>query len=238
MRVAAVSADLTLPFLVRESLRATGADVLHLGDLSSLVCLLKEGFSFHSIVWFVPALGHDQILFCERLINDYPGLRLMLITEDIREHPLADRLAQKVEVLHRSGQEDAQVDAIRRFLVAADRPVKACHPVTDNEIVLMPGIILNLDLKYLDNHGQIYSLPGKEFELLQYFLKNRGRFVTIKDILLSVWDEYTSPENARQYIFKLRRKLYSKQTDCNLIIHRKGIGYTLLQEDTRFLVNY
>lgn len=238
MKVAAVSSDFTLPFLVREAVRASGVDVLHLGDLSSLVCLLKEGFFFQGVVWFVPALFHDQLLSCERLVSDYPDLPLMLITDDIGEQPLLDKLMKKVEVLQRSLAEDEQVKAIRRFLLAMDRQPRSRTTGGNREIMLMPGITLNLDLKYVNNDGQIYTLPGKEFELLQFFLENRGRFVTIKEILLTVWDEYTSPENARQYIFKLRRKLYAKQADCNLIIHRKGMGYTLLEEETRFLVNF
>ncbi|MBO8162774.1 MAG: winged helix-turn-helix domain-containing protein [Brevibacillus sp.] len=238
MRVAVVSSDLTLPFLIRESLRSTGVEVLHIGDLNSLLCLLKENIAFAGIVWHVPVLMHEQLLNSEKLIGDYPHIRLMLITDEIREPSLVPIMAQQVEVLMRSEPEDAQRTSIRSFLVPSETAETGSRSVAQNEIVLMPDITLNLDLKYLKNQGRIYSLPGKEFELLQYFLENRGRFVTIKEILLSVWDEYTSPENARQYIFKLRRKLYSEQANTNLIIHRKGIGYTLLGESTRFLANF
>ncbi len=50
-----------------------------------------------------------------------------------------------------------------------------------------------------------------------FFIDTRDRFVTTEEILLAIWDEYTTNETVRQYIYKLRKKLYTNQKKLQFV---------------------
>jgi DNA-binding response OmpR family regulator len=72
---------------------------------------------------------------------------------------------------------------------------------------------------------QRLTLTGKEFSVLEYFLRHQGEVVSQEDLLEHVWDERANPfsNTVRVHINSLRRKLGS----ANYIETFVGQGYRL-----------
>lgn len=77
--------------------------------------------------------------------------------------------------------------------------------------------------------GEKISLTPKEYDLLRYFLINRGKMLTHKQILKEVWGAAHGDDMQylRVYISQLREKIDDKNTDTPYIMTEPGIGYRM-----------
>src|SRR3990172_470567 len=82
--------------------------------------------------------------------------------------------------------------------------------------------------------GRSVQLTPREFDLLQYLLRNRGRVLTPEAILANVWGpEYSGEETlVKQFIHRLRMKIEPDPANPEHIVTIRGSGYAL-EEDTR-----
>ncbi len=80
---------------------------------------------------------------------------------------------------------------------------------------------------YLD--GQKAALTPKEYELLRYFMVNRGKMLTHKQILKEIWGPAHGDDTqyVRVYIGQLREKLEADPSHPRFIITEPGIGYRM-----------
>ena len=81
--------------------------------------------------------------------------------------------------------------------------------------------------------GKKIELTTKEYALLEYLARERGRVVGRAEIAEHVWDEEFDPFSnlIEVYINRLRRKLDEGRA-APLIQTRRGAGYVLLNEET------
>jgi two-component system, OmpR family, copper resistance phosphate regulon response regulator CusR len=87
---------------------------------------------------------------------------------------------------------------------------------------------MNLDSKEVTRGGQPINLTAKEFQLLEYLLRNKNRVVSRADIAIHVWDiDFETNTNVIDvYINYLRNKV-DKPFDEKLIQTQIGMGYIL-----------
>ena len=87
---------------------------------------------------------------------------------------------------------------------------------------------LNLDSKEVKRDNQIINLTAKEFQLLEYLLRNKNRLVSRVDIAINVWDvDFETNTNVIDvYISYLRNKI-DKNFEHKLIQTQVGMGYIL-----------
>jgi two-component system KDP operon response regulator KdpE len=73
------------------------------------------------------------------------------------------------------------------------------------------------------------SFTPKEYDLLRYFLVNRGRMLTHKQILKEVWGaaHVEDTQYLRVYIGQVREKLETKKGLGKIIVSEAGIGYRM-----------
>lgn len=73
------------------------------------------------------------------------------------------------------------------------------------------------------------NFTPKEYALLKYFLVNRGKMLTHKDILRDVWGEAHSQDTQylRTFIGQIREKLEDTPAQPRLILTEPGIGYRM-----------
>ncbi|TYS60639.1 helix-turn-helix domain-containing protein [Bacillus infantis] len=200
-----------------------------LPNTRELLQLVEEGISPRYVVWHVPIFREIHLKFCIQWKKKYTNTRLLVVID---------------KEVHLQLNKDYSFDKIIDFCILGNNYEKISDFIQKDTrdiflsplkkqssplyIPIYPGIKVNPSLRYLDNNGSIISLPAKEYELLMYLVKQRGNFVTIEQILLSVWDEFSSPENARQMIYKLRKKLYRNTPPYNILLYVRGTGYTLV----------
>jgi DNA-binding response OmpR family regulator len=85
---------------------------------------------------------------------------------------------------------------------------------------------LNLDKKQAKRGNHIINLTAKEFGLLEFLMRSKGRVVSKEEIAEKVWDVHfdTGTNFVEVYINLLRKKI-DKDFDNKLIHTRFGLGY-------------
>ncbi len=93
------------------------------------------------------------------------------------------------------------------------------------------GLEMNLDSKEVNRDGQKINLTAKEFQLLEYFLRNKNRVLSRADIAVNVWEiDFQSNTNVIDvYVNYLRNKIDKKFSE-KLIQTHVGMGYILKEK--------
>ena len=89
----------------------------------------------------------------------------------------------------------------------------------------LPGDML---ARKVTRQGQRIDLPPKEYDLLEYLMRNAGRVVTKTMIMENVWEYNFDPQTniVETRMYKLREKV-DKPFDRELIHTVRGVGYVL-----------
>jgi len=87
---------------------------------------------------------------------------------------------------------------------------------------------MNLDTKEVRRDGHVINLTAKEFQLLEYLIRNKNRVVSRADIAVNVWeiDFDTNTNIIDVYINYVRNKV-DKPFESKLIQTQVGMGYIL-----------
>ena len=95
-------------------------------------------------------------------------------------------------------------------------------------ILKVADLEMNLDSKEVKRDNIKINLTAKEFQLLEYFMRNRNRVVSRADIAVSVWDiDFDTQTNVIDvYVNYLRNKI-DKNFSAKLIHTQVGMGYVL-----------
>jgi DNA-binding response OmpR family regulator len=90
---------------------------------------------------------------------------------------------------------------------------------------------LDLHRKTAERAGKKINLTAKEFELLEFFMRNEGRVLSRPEIAENVWELTfdTGTNIVEVYINLLRRKV-DRDFDQKLIHTRVGLGYIMSVE--------
>lgn len=101
-----------------------------------------------------------------------------------------------------------------------------------------PGVVyriadleLDAESKLVRRKGNIIDLTAKEFNLLEYLLKNEGKVLSRADIAESVWDlSFDTGTNIIDVYINYLRKKIDKDFSPKLIHTLIGMGYVLREE--------
>ncbi len=106
-------------------------------------------------------------------------------------------------------------------------------PVTDEKLLSIANLDLDLNRKEARRDGQKIVLTAKEFQLLEYLLRNRDKVVSREDISRDVWETEFDPQTnvIDVYVNFLRKKLDKGYTP-KLIHTQVGMGYILKDDNS------
>jgi two-component system, OmpR family, copper resistance phosphate regulon response regulator CusR len=95
-------------------------------------------------------------------------------------------------------------------------------------VLKLSDLEMNLDNKEVKRDNTVIHLTAKEFQLLEYLLRNKNRVVSRADIAINVWDmDFDTNTNVIDvYISYLRNKV-DKNFEQKLIQTQVGMGYIL-----------
>lgn len=101
--------------------------------------------------------------------------------------------------------------------------------VVDNSVLLVQGIRLDVDRHQVSVNGAPISLPLKEFELLEFLMRNAGRVLTRMQLIDRVWgsDYVGDTKTLDVHIKRLRAKLEVNPADPKIIQTVRGLGYKM-----------
>lgn len=117
----------------------------------------------------------------------------------------------------------------RELLVRIRALLKRMHSQVATGSLLTAGdLVMNLDSKEVTRNHQPVSLTAKEFQLLEYFLRNKNKVLSRADISLNVWDiDFDTRTNVIDVYVNYLRKKIDKGFDEPLIHTQVGMGYVL-----------
>ncbi len=75
--------------------------------------------------------------------------------------------------------------------------------------------------------GKPLGLSAREFALLGYFIRRRGKVVSREDLLTSVWGHEVAPETRTvdSHVAQLRKKIERKPSSPRFLVSIRGAGY-------------
>jgi len=93
-------------------------------------------------------------------------------------------------------------------------------------IIQIEEVTLDIAKKQVVKSGEIIDLTGKEYEVLEYLMKNKGSILSRDQILNHVWDyEYVGASNIVDVIIKNIRKKLDRGEGNTIIYTKRGLGY-------------
>lgn len=100
--------------------------------------------------------------------------------------------------------------------------------VPSGNVLRVADLEMNLDTKEVQRDSKPIPLTAKEFQLLEFFMRNRNRVLSRVDIAVSVWDiDFDTKTNVIDvYVNYLRNKI-DRQFSTKLIHTQVGMGYVL-----------
>lgn len=99
---------------------------------------------------------------------------------------------------------------------------------TESSILQAGNLEMNLLTRKVKRGNTPLDLQSREFQLLEYLVRNKGRIVTRTMLLEQVWDYHFDPQTnvIDVHISRLRAKI-DKGFDTPLIRTVRGAGYTI-----------
>ena len=223
--------------------------VLVIEDERRLALYIKKGLEEHNFAVDIASDG-ERGLFCAS-VNEYDVIVLDLLL------PKKDGLTVLRELREGGNQapvliltaRDALADKVAGFDAGADdyltKPFSFVELLLRVRALLRRGkvepqvklqvgdLVMDLTAHRASRAGKLLQLTGKEFALLEFFLRNPGRVLTRTTISEHVWDygfENTLSNVIDVFVNRLRHKI---ERDCpHKLLHTvKGVGYVLQEKD-------
>ncbi|MFN8354621.1 MAG: response regulator transcription factor [Spirosomataceae bacterium] len=205
--------------------------------------LLKEGFEVETAYdGFVGArLGTTHAYDLILLDINLPIMNGFEVCKAIRQHGIntpvlmltaLGEIDDKVKGLEQ-GADDYLVKPfdLRELLArihALLRRSKADHFDQNAELLREDSLEMNLRTKTVTREGKTIELTAREFEMLEYMLRNKGRVLSKMDFVEKVWDlNFDTNTNIIEVYINYLRKKIDRDFDPKLIHTKKGLGYYL-----------
>ncbi|MBC7629614.1 response regulator transcription factor [Ferruginibacter sp.] len=95
-------------------------------------------------------------------------------------------------------------------------------------ILKVANLEMNIDSMEVNRDGKSINLTAKEFQLLEYFMRNRNRVVSRADIAVKVWDiDFDTKTNVIDVYVNFLRNKIDRDFEPKLIHTQVGMGYML-----------
>ena len=218
-RVLVVEDDEAIADVLRRTLRQEGHEVRSSADGVEALRVAEE-FVPDLVVLDLGLPGLDGVEVCRRLRaeSDVPILILTARTD----------LDDRVEGLD-SGADDYLVKPFeRQELLARLRALMRRRPPRGSAALVVGDLLLNPDTREVTRGERQIELTNREFELLEYLMRNERLVVSREQLLEEVWeyDPMAMTNTIDVFISNLRRKL--EHDDQPRLLHTKrGAGYVL-----------
>ena len=218
-RVLVVEDDESIADVLRRTLRQEGHEVRSSVDgVEALQA--AEAFVPDLVILDLGLPGLDGVEVCRRLRAD-SDVPILILTA-------RSELGDRVEGLD-SGADDYLVKPFeRQELLARMRALMRRRPPRGSAALVVGDLRLNPDTREVNRGDRQIELTNREFELLEYLMRNERLVVSRERLLEEVWgyDPMAMTNTIDVFISNLRRKL--EEGDEDRVLHTKrGAGYVL-----------
>jgi DNA-binding response OmpR family regulator len=218
--------------------------ILIIDDEATIVQFLKIGLESNLYVVetasdgergaFLGRTGNYDLIILDYMLPKYNGAEVLKEIRQENRHVPVLMLTVKSELKDKEeifslGADDYLTkpflfdELLMHVSALLRRPVK-----TEDSLLRLDNFTLNLTSKVCRRNGQEIYLTRREFSLLEYLMRNRGRIVSRGQILEHVWDYNADPfsNSIETHIATVRRKI-NGDGQRNLIHTFTGRGYKM-----------
>jgi two-component system KDP operon response regulator KdpE len=180
----------------------------------------------------VAAVSRPDAAIIDLVLPDGDGIELCRRLREWTDVP--------VIVLSAVGDEDAKVRALaagaddyvtkpfgpRELVARLQANLRRTEPGPEEAVIEADGLVVDLSRHTVHRDGEEIHLTPTEFGLLALLARNRGRLMTHRDLLVSVWGAGYSEDThvLRAHIANLRRKI-EPASGQRYIRTDPGVGY-------------
>ncbi len=163
----------------------------------------------------IAAVSHPSAAIIDLVLPDIDGIELCRRLREWTQMPLI--------VLSAVGEEDAKVRALaagaddyvtkpfgpRELIARLQANLRRLEPEHDEPVITTGDLTVDLAARVVTLQGEEVHLTPIEFDLLRLLIRNRGRLMTHRDLLVAVWGNGYADDTQvlRAHIANLRRKI-------------------------------
>jgi len=218
-RVLVVEDDVEIADVLRRTLRGEGHDVRIASDGEEALAAAAEFFPDLVVLDLgLPKIDGVEVLRRLRLDDDVPILVLTARTE----------LEDRVEGLDLGADDYLAKPFERQELLARMRALMRRRPPRGSATLVLADLRLNPSTREVHRSEREVDLTAREFELLEFLMRNERLVVTRERLLEEVWgyDPLAMTNTIDVFISNLRRKL-EEGGEERLLHTKRGAGYVL-----------
>ena len=122
----------------------------------------------------------------------------------------------------------------RELLARVHAVLRRSHEGEPQEPLLSAGrVAMDVERHEVRVDGEIVTMPLREFELLELFLRNPDRVLTRSQIIESIWgSNYVGDTKTLDvHVKRIRAKIEAESSAPRLLTTVRGVGYMLLASD-------
>jgi two-component system response regulator RegX3 len=203
----------------------------------------KEGFSVITAVTGTEALkkfeqGGIDLVLLDLMIPEISGTEVCRQIRAKSKVPIIMLTAKDSEVDKVVGLEIGADDYVTkpyssRELVARINAVLRRNgsdtDIGSNGVLTVQGIRMDIERHQVSIDGKPVSLPLKEFELLEFLMRNAGRVLTRIQLIDRVWgsDYVGDTKTLDVHVKRIRAKIESDPANPKIIQTVRGLGYKM-----------
>ena len=219
-RVLACDDELKILRALKLVLRPEGYEVLTAASIEEALDVVALSAVDAAIVDLVLPDGNG-IELCRRL-REWSSMPIIVLSA-------VGRQQEKVAAL-RAGADDYVTKPFdpQELVARLEAVLRRVAPEPEERVVTAAGLEVDLAAHVVRRDGEEIHLTRTEFGLLRVLVRNRGRLMTHRDLLVSVWGpEYADDVTVlRGKIAILRRKIEPSEGPRRLYIRTEsGVGY-------------
>lgn len=220
MRILLIEDDIAISRLLKEGLEdeSYAVDVAHDGSEGYRTAVADE---YDVIILDIMLPGMNGYEVCRALRNDGNKTPILMLTARDAERDIVEGLDTGADdYLAKSFSFDVLLARIRALLRRPNEKLE--------EILQVGDLKLDPSLKKVTRASQEINLTAKEYGVLEYLMRNKGKVLSKEQIISHVWDFDADvlPNNVELFIMFLRRKI-DKPFKSKLIHTVSGFGYKL-----------
>ena len=220
MRVLLIEDDVTIARLLKEGLEdeSYAVDVVNDGS-EGYRTAAADDYDVIILDIMLPEMNGYEV--CRSLRNDGSKTPILMLTARDAERDIVEGLDTGADdYLAKPFSFDVLLARIRALLRRPNEKLE--------EILQVGDLKLDPSLKKVTRASQEINLTAKEYGVLEYLMRNKGKVLSKEQIISHVWDFDADvlPNNVELFIMFLRRKI-DKPFKSKLIHTVSGFGYKL-----------
>ena len=220
MRILLIEDDIAISRLLKEGLEdeSYAVDVAHDGSEGYRTAVADE---YDVIILDIMLPGMNGYEVCRALRNDGNKTPILMLTARDTERDIVEGLDTGADdYLAKPFSFDVLLARIRALLRRPNEKLE--------EILQVGDLKLDPSSKKVTRASQEINLTTKEYGVLEYLMRNKGKVLSKEQIISHVWDFDADvlPNNVELFIMFLRRKI-DKPFKSKLIYTVSGFDYKL-----------